>query len=360
MSGTKKDNLRNPFSMPMAPTEASLFPRPNDLSSIYAPVRADLDRTARLFEEALSTDNEFVLDMVRYLGETQGKRIRAAMCLLAFRACTQGKSEVETEGYRQSLVTAEAVELIHNATLVHDDIIDSSDVRRGRKTLNYRWGNEISVLMGDYIFARVFGLLARKVTPKVIQILSAATDRLCEGEILEVRARFLVTQNFAEYFDIIDKKTAALISVACEAGAMLAGAEESLQNDLREYGRLVGVAFQVADDLLDLTAHESRLGKPNGHDIKEGKFTLPLLHALKACSREERSEVQEVLLKQEPAPHDLDFVLGFIRRHGGVEAAKAKADELVEAAKAKLTRLPESAAKASLEGLADYIVERDF
>lgn len=344
----------------MSPQSASPNPKPLDLVQVYAPVQNDLDRTDRLFEEVLSTDNEFVLDMVRYLGETQGKKVRAALCLLSYRACLVGAVQLESESYRQSLVTAEAVELIHNATLVHDDVIDNSDTRRGRKTLNYRWGNEITVLMGDFIFARVFGLLARHVSPKVIQIISVATDRLCEGEIQEVRARFLVTQNQAEYYDIINKKTAALMAVACEAGALLAGAGDAVQTALRDYGNSVGVAFQVADDLLDLTAPEARLGKPNGHDIKEGKFTLPLLHALKICSREQRSEVQEVLLKQELAPHDVNFVMDFIRRHGGIAHAQKKAEDLVEQAKLSLKSLPESTAKASLMGLADYIVERDF
>jgi octaprenyl-diphosphate synthase len=214
--------------------------------------------------------------------------------------------------------------------------------------------------MGDFIFARVFGLLARHVPPKIIQIISVATDRLCEGEIQEVRARFLVTQNKAEYFDIIEKKTAALMAVACEAGAVLAGADEAVQGALREYGRKVGIAFQVADDLLDLTAPEAKLGKPNGHDIKEGKFTLPLLHSLKICSREQRNEVQEVLLKTELAPHDVDFVMDFVRRHGGIAYAQTLAEDLVREAKACLKDLPESAAKSSLLGLADYIIERDY
>jgi len=344
----------------MPPNNASQNPRPLDLAHIYAPVQQDLDRTDSLFEEVLATDNEFVLDMVRYLGETQGKKVRAAMCLLAYRACLADAVQVDSESYRQSLVTAEAVELIHNATLVHDDVIDDSDTRRGRKTLNYRWGNEITVLMGDFIFARVFGLLARHVSAKVIQIISVATDRLCEGEIQEVRARFLVTQNQAEYYDIISKKTAALMAVACEAGALLAGADEAVQTALRDYGADVGVAFQVADDLLDLTAPEAKLGKPNGHDIKEGKFTLPLLHSLKICSREQRNEVQEVLLKNELAPHDVDFVMDFIRRHGGIAHAQKKAEALVAKAKLSLAVLPDSASKTCLLGLADYIIERDF
>ncbi|MGH7442983.1 MAG: polyprenyl synthetase family protein [bacterium] len=344
------------------PSPASFSPADPrlDLAQIYGPVQQGLDRTDGLFEEVLSTDNEFVLDMVRYLGETQGKKVRAALCLLAYRACVAGATQMESTSYRQSLVTAEAVELIHNATLVHDDVIDDSDTRRGRKTLNYRWGNEITVLMGDFIFARVFGLLARHVSPEVIQVISVATDRLCEGEIQEVRARFLVTQNEAEYYDIIGKKTAALMAVACEAGAMLAGAETSVRTALREYGHAVGVAFQVADDLLDLTAPEAKLGKPNGHDIKEGKFTLPLLHALRVCGQGQRAEVQEVLLKHELAPHDVDFVMDFIRRHGGIVHAQRRAEELVAEAKQFLEPLPESPAKTSLLGLAGYIIARDF
>jgi octaprenyl-diphosphate synthase len=214
--------------------------------------------------------------------------------------------------------------------------------------------------MGDFIFARVFGLLARHVAPTVIQVISVATDRLCEGEIQEVRARFLVTQNEAEYYDIIEKKTAALMAVACEAGAMLAGDEPEQRRRLRDYGLKVGIAFQVADDLLDLTAPEAKLGKPNGHDIKEGKFTLPLLHALKVCSREERSRVQEVLLKQELAPHDVDYVMSFIRQHGGIQYAQQTAEKLVAEAKELLMGLPESSSRASLLGLADYIIQRDF
>ena len=334
---------------------------PISLAQLYAPIQQDLTRTDGLFEEVLSTDNQFVLDMVRYLGETQGKKVRAALCLLAFRACIQGRKEADATLYQQSLMTAEAVELIHNATLVHDDVIDDSDTRRGRKTLNYRWGNEITVLMGDYIFARVFGLLARHVDPTVIQVISVATDRLCEGEIQEVRARFLVTQNQAEYYDIIEKKTAALMAVACEAGAMLAGADPAVRSALRDYGLKIGIAFQVADDLLDLTAPVAKLGKPNGHDIQEGKFTLPLLHALKVCSKEERSEVQETLLKSELAPHDVTFVMAFIQRHGGIAYAARKAEDLVAESKQLLAGvLPEGAAKASLLGLADYIIQRDF
>jgi octaprenyl-diphosphate synthase len=141
---------------------------------------------------------------------------------------------------------------------------------------------------------------------------------------------------------------------------MLAGAPEEQRQRLREYGLKIGIAFQVADDLLDLTAPEAKLGKPNGHDIKEGKFTLPLLHALKVCSREQRSQIQEVLLREELQPHDMKFVVDFIHQHGGIAAAQQKAEALVAEAQALLQGLPDSGAKASLQGLADYIIQRDF
>jgi len=256
-------------------------------------------------------------------------------------------------------VTAEGVELIHNATLVHDDVIDDSPVRRGQKTLNYVWGNEITVLMGDFIFARVFGLLARHVEARVIQTISIATDRLCEGEIQEVRNRFLVTQNEADYFDTIEKKTAALMAVACQSAAMTAGADDARIEALNQYGRKVGIAFQLVDDLLDLTASPEKLGKPNGHDLREGKLTLPVLHALSVCGKLERSRIQEILLKNEISDGDLSLVFAFIREHKGLDYTREKCVELVEGAKAELKGLPESDAKASLIGLADYIIQRD-
>jgi geranylgeranyl pyrophosphate synthase len=332
----------------------------NNIEAIYAPVAGDLSRTDKLFEEVLSTDNTFVFDMVKYLGQNLGKRVRSALTMLSYRACLGGKVDENDKRYREALITAEAVELIHNATLVHDDVIDDSPVRRGQKTLNYVWGNEITVLMGDFIFARVFGLLARHVEARVIQTISIATDRLCEGEIQEVRNRFLVTQNEADYFDTIEKKTAALMAVACQSAAMTAGSDDARIDALNRYGLKIGIAFQLVDDLLDLTASPEKLGKPNGHDLREGKLTLPVLHALSVCGKLERSRMQEILLKNEISDQDLSLVFSFIRENKGLDYTRAKCVELVEGAKAELKELPESPAKDSLLALADYIIQRDY
>ena len=331
-----------------------------DSETLYAPVALDLQRTEKLFEEVLSTDNSFVFDMVKYLGQTQGKRVRSALTMLSYRACLGSSVDEASDNYRQALMTAESVELIHNATLVHDDVIDDSPIRRGRKTLNYQWGNEITVLMGDFIFARVFGLLARHVAPKIIQTISVATDRLCEGEIQEVRNRFLVTQNETDYFDTIEKKTATLMAVACESAAMIAQADDMKQQALRRYGLKVGIVFQLVDDLLDLTAAPEKLGKPNGHDMREGKLTLPVLRALSVCGKLERSRIQEILLKNEISDQDMSLVFAFVREHGGLDYVRQRCEKLVEEAKMELAVLEDSPAKQSLLGLADYMIQREY
>lgn len=331
-----------------------------DIETIYAPVAQDLQRTEKLFEEVLSTDNSFVFDMVKYLGQSHGKRVRSALTMLSYRACLGEKVDENSDNYHQALMIAEAVELIHNATLVHDDVIDDSPIRRGRKTLNYQWGNEISVLMGDFIFARAFGLLARHVDPKIIQTISVSTDKLCEGEIQEVRNRFLVTQNEADYFDTIEKKTAALMAMACESAAMLAQAGDLKQQALRRYGLKIGIVFQLMDDLLDLTASPEKLGKPNGHDMREGKFTLPVLRALSVCGNLERAKMQEILLKNEISDHDLALVFAFVREHGGLDYVRARCKKLVEEAKEELAVLEDSTARQCLLGLADYMTQREY
>ena len=330
------------------------------LEAIYAPISTDLDRNQGLFEKVLNTDNQFVLDMVRYLAQSKGKQVRSALTMLTYRACMGERFEEGSRAHEQALVTAEAVELIHTATLIHDDVIDDSPVRRGKKTLNYRWGNEITVLMGDFVFARVFGLLARRVKPEVIQVLSLATDRLCEGEIQEVRNRWLVNMTEAEYTDTIEKKTAALMAVACEAAAMLAGVDEATRVAARDYGMKIGTAFQVADDLLDLEASEEKLGKPQGHDIKEGKLTLPLIVALRQAGADKRPKIQDLVLKEDLAETEMSQVVQFIKDEGGLEYTRERADRLVNEAKKDLQSIPDGACRQSLAALADYIIRRDY
>jgi geranylgeranyl pyrophosphate synthase len=307
---------------------------------------------------ALLSQNQTVAEMASQITHSLGKRVRSALLMLCYQACRAGK-EVDEASKARLMVLAESVELIHNATLVHDDIIDNSPLRRGIKTLNYAWGNELSVLMGDFLFARAFSRLAARVDPAVLQRIAQATDEICEGEIQEVRTRYLVTLSEGQYYDTIYKKTASLIAASCEAGGMVAGAGEETLRALSAYGAKVGLAFQIADDLLDLEADEAVLGKPQGHDLMEGKMTLPAILALARATSRERSSIQELLLEEPLRPAQLQRVVDFIREQKGLELARAQAMRLAAEARGTLAALPDSPALRSLEQLASYMVTRE-
>jgi octaprenyl-diphosphate synthase len=214
--------------------------------------------------------------------------------------------------------------------------------------------------MGDYLLARAVTLMAKDIDGPVIKAMAAATGKICEGEIKEVRSRFLVTQTEGDYFEIIEKKTAVLMAASCEAAGLVAGAPEEKVEALRRFGLKFGTAFQIVDDLLDLAADESKLGKPMGHDLREGKLTLPLLHALACAPEEERQKMRALLLKEPLEDTDLALVMKFIQRQSGQEYAKAKAHFFIEEAKAELAGFPESAALGALKSLAGYVLARDY
>ncbi len=329
----------------------------SSLEEIYAPVAAEMDRNEEGIHRVLASANGTVSEMAAHITRSLGKRVRSALVLLSYRACRAGKGE-DASGLEQARLLAEAVELIHNATLIHDDIIDKSPLRRGVKTLHYAWGNELSVLMGDFLFARAFSRLTARVDPLTIRRVAQATDELCEGEIQEVRTRYLVTLTEAQYFDTIYKKTASLIAASCEAGGMAAGAGEDTLRALSAYGAKVGLAFQIADDLLDLEAEEQALGKPQGHDLLEGKMTLPAILALARATSRERASIQELLLEDPLQPAQLQRVVDFIRGQNGLELARAQALRLADEARGALSALPDSPALRGLEQLAGYVVAR--
>jgi geranylgeranyl pyrophosphate synthase len=327
------------------------------LEDIYAPIAKDLALNEEQIRKALGSGNDTVAEMVAHLTQNMGKRVRSALVLLCNQACRAGKPQ-DARSREQAMMLAEAMELIHYATLIHDDIIDNSPLRRGVKTLNYAWGNELSVLMGDLLFARVFARLAAHVDSPIIVRVAQATDELCDGEIQEVRTRYLVTLSESQYYDTIYKKTASLIAASCEVGGMAAGAGEDTLRALGAYGAKVGLAFQIADDLLDLEADEATLGKPQGHDLLEGKMTLPVILALARATSTERAVIQELLLEDPLQPAQLQRAVEFIRAQGGIALARAQALRLVDEARGALAALPESPARRSLEDLAGYFVAR--
>ena len=277
-----------------------------------------------------------------------GKRLRPLILILAARIC----------GYRGEGHTklACALEYIHTATLLHDDVVDEADYRRGQASVNALWGNETSVLLGDFLLARAFGLLVRWGTPRTLEVIAEATSRLAEGEIMELMHRADLELSERRYLTIISRKTASLFEAAGRIGAILGGASPRAERAFGLFGRSLGMAFQMVDDVLDYTARDRRFGKPLHKDLTEGKVTLPLIRALRLAGDGERQLVEEVL--EGRSPHLLDRVVEMVRRAGGFEYALSRARRWVERAKAFLRPLPASREREALLAAANYVLER--
>ena len=252
------------------------------LTEITAPIQKDLNRVEQTIAQSLKTDNLFIQQMVDYLSHSTGKRIRPALAILSAKYCGNLPDEAITLGA--------ALEMIHVATLIHDDIIDNSAVRRKQKTLNFKWGNEVSVLMGDYVFASSFYLMAKSLPKPVLSTLADTTNTICRGEISETFHRFNAGLTEAQYFEVIKEKTASLFAASCQTGAMLAEGDEGDVENLYRFGMGIGMAFQVIDDTLDFTGKQAKVGKPVMSDLREGKLTLPVIHCLDNCAVAENKE----------------------------------------------------------------------
>jgi octaprenyl-diphosphate synthase len=291
-----------------------------------------------------------ITDIADHLREGGGKRIRPSLLLLAAKSL----------GYHgHGMVRLGAVvEMVHTATLVHDDIIDGADTRRGRPSANTTWGNSKCVLAGDWLYMQAFhiALLERKF--KVLDLLIGLTQQMVEGEFVQMEKLGRMVGE-AEYYDLIYRKTACLFDVSMRLGAVLAGASEELEEQMGEYGRNLGIAFQIVDDVLDLTATEQVLGKPVASDLREGKATLAVVHALENGTVHEQDAIRRVL-------EDLSFertshleVLEILDRHGSVQYALSAAFQYAEFARAAIAGLPESDYKRALLWMPDFVVARD-
>jgi octaprenyl-diphosphate synthase len=291
-----------------------------------------------------------ITDIADYLREGGGKRIRPSLLLLAAKSL----------GYHGhgTVRLGAVVEMVHTATLVHDDIIDGADTRRGRPSANTTWGNSKCVLAGDWLYMQAFhiALLERKF--KVLDLLIGLTQQMVEGEFIQMEKLGRMVGE-SEYYDLIYRKTACLFDVSMRLGAVLAGASDKLEEQMGEYGRNLGIAFQIVDDVLDLTATEQLLGKPVASDLREGKATLAVIHALENGAAHEQDAIRRVL-------EDLSFertshleVLEILERHGSVQYALNSAFQYAEFARAAIAGLPESDYKRALLWMPDFVVARD-
>lgn len=291
-----------------------------------------------------------IRDIGSYLKDGGGKRIRPALLLLAAKllGCNS----------RSALRLGSVVEIIHTATLVHDDIIDEAEIRRGRPAANTRWGNAKCVLAGDWLYMQAFKVALEERNFRILDLLIALTQQMVEGELLQMEKLGRCIDE-REYLELIFRKTACLFSVSMRLGSVLANATEEQERCLGEYGRNLGLAFQIVDDVLDLTASERVLGKPVASDLREGKATLAVIHAVERCSADERSAIETVLSERNFVTVQHSGILDILARYGSIDYAMNMACAYAEAARANLADFPENDAKRALLWATDFVVERD-
>lgn len=319
---------------------------------IFDLVRSDLQKVEEEFCQQTISNVPAITEIGQYLQVSGGKRLRPTLVLLSSKLC----------GYEgpAAIRLGAIVELIHTATLVHDDVIDEADVRRGRPSTNSRWGNHMSVLAGDWLYMQAFNSALVERNFKILDLLIGLTQVMVEGELLQLTYLRKLNVSEDEYFELSYRKTACLFSACLRLGALLAKKDEAEEMKLGSYGINLGLAFQLVDDMLDFTSSEEVLGKPIGSDLREGKVTLPLIHVLRACRPEEARKVSRVL--EEGGFHSVQFgeILELIERYRGLQASGEKARRFAEQAKNCLDGLPDSPYQEALRSLPDFIVEREF
>jgi octaprenyl-diphosphate synthase len=322
----------------------------NSLAELLEPAATDMVAVNALIEQRLHSTVATIDQLSGYIIHSGGKRLRPVMAVLAARAC----------GYAgdQHCLLAAIVEFIHTATLLHDDVVDESDLRRGRQTANSRFGNGLSVLVGDFLYSRSFEMMVELGSPAVMDVLATATNQISEGEVQQYLNRRNVDATPAQCLAIARNKTATLFEAAARCGALLAGQDTAVQQALGDYGLHFGLAYQLADDLLDYRGDVARTGKNLGDDLAEGSPTLPLAYALQQADAQQAATLRAAM--QADSEPDFAEVLAVIESTGAIAYTAGLAQTHAERAEAALSGLPDSPARAALQGLARFAVSRDF
>lgn len=310
----------------------------------------DLVAIEQEFERHSASDVDSITEIAGYLREGGGKRIRPSLLLLAAKAV----GYVGNSGIRLGAV----IEMVHTATLVHDDIIDVADTRRGRPSANTEWGNSKCVLAGDWLYMQAFRVALEERNFRILDLLISLTQQMVEGELLQIECLGNILSE-QEYYELIYRKTACLFRVSMQLGCVLGGASPQMEESLGDYGRNLGLAFQIVDDVLDLTASEEVLGKPTASDLREGKATLAVVHALENGTSEERADITTVIENQSFDQVSHKRILAILQRNGSLEYAMHVAYEHAEAAKKNLSIMPDSEFKRALLWVPDFVVVRE-
>ena len=322
-----------------------------DLAQIFEPIRGDLEAVEQEFVRHIQSRVALIPEMGRYIQTSGGKRVRPAVLLMASRLC----------GYKgdRAVLYASVVEFIHTATLVHDDIIDGADLRRGRLAVHSRWGNDITVLLGDYLYIKSMAMALTQDSLEIIRLLCDVTLRMIEGELYQLTKAGDVDIAEEEHFEIIRRKTAFLFGGCAEIGGMLGNISAERASALREYGFNLGVTFQLVDDLLDYKADAAALGKPIGGDLREGKVTLPIIFLLEGGPGEADAIVRETVRDRAIDEARWERLRELLAETRSTERAFARANEHAAKAKAHLGIFPPSLERDALMALPDYVLARD-
>ena len=320
-----------------------------DLAQILAPIHADVEEVERRLAASLASDLPVVAGLVEHLSQFRGKRLRPAVLLLTARAT----ETLRDEHYALSVI----IELIHAATLVHDDVLDEALIRRKVPSLNAKWDNEMSVIFGDWLFARAFAATSALRNHDATLLLSRTAAEICEGEMLQISHKFNDRLREEEYYRIIGQKTASLFEACGRFGLLFDRAHPSWQEEIPAFAREVGVAFQIMDDCLDLMGTEAEMGKSLGTDLTKGKPTLPIIRLLATVPPAKRDELRHFLFENGHPEHRRE-VHSLLVRHGAIEYALTQARELVARARGRIRSLGAFPHSEVLESLADYVLQR--
>jgi octaprenyl-diphosphate synthase len=315
-------------------------------------VHEDLLRVEREISLEWVASVDAITTIGQYLQDSGGKRLRPTMVLLASKL-------LGNNGGESAIRLGAVVEMIHTATLVHDDVIDDARTRRGRPSTNIKWGNHTSVLAGDWIYMQAFQTALRERNYHILDLLIGITQSMVEGELMQLQRIGSIAVTEANYMDLVDRKTAGLFATCARLGAVVGGADSATEDRLGEYAWNVGMAFQLIDDVLDFTARETVLGKPVGNDLWEGKVTLPLIYALEQADAEGRQLVETVLADRNYERASFESILALIERHHGIERVRQRADAFTAKARAIISEFPDSPYQRALYSVTELVTDRD-
>jgi len=335
----------------IAPDSCKLqFENRMNLKSLYRNIQKDLDEVEEKLKLFAESPNELISEVGNYLFQKTGKRVRPALLLL----CTK---LFDYKG-KEHIFWAALVEIIHTASLIHDDIIDDSKIRRGRKSVHARWGPNITVLLGDYLYIKAIGLSLRSGQNQIIRILADITARMIEGELTEYYMSGNLDMDENDYLEIINKKTASLFSASCQIGGILGKASPKEENLLLEFGTNLGMSFQIIDDLLDFNSNEKILGKPILSDLSEGRITLPIIYTLNNGDQAPRTRISELLKKKALEKNTREEILNIVKSNGALDYTYKKAAEFSLKSKDIIAQFPQSIQRDALIQFSEFVLRR--